>query len=125
MSKYGSALAILRKIRDDEKNWRIGMAQLDELLRQAEEAEATLAQATRQQADLQASIARLTDEKASLQQSVTQLEQKRATVKETLREEERPKLARLAELDGQIAAQELTLAALRADLDRLREKHLA
>ncbi len=117
---YANGLKILRKVAEDERNWRSGMQQIEELLQTAEQADHLLRDKARQQADLEENINRLSAEETALQKSVQLLQKEVGGWKADLQEKERIKADRLSELDGQIEAKAQRLAELMAKLEDVR-----
>ncbi len=106
--------------------WRGLFGELDALAAAFDELDArerAVEGGEQQQEALTASVGRLQAEEGALQQSVRTVKADLGTVKARLVDAERPKLARLEELDAAIVAKQEQLDKLTADLARLRERH--
>lgn len=120
MTNYAGGLKILKKMAEEERNWRSGMQQIEELLQTAEQADHLLRDKARQQADLEENINRLSAEETALQKSVQLLQKEVGGWKSDLQEKEKIKAQRLGELDSQIQMKEERLAELMAKLEDVR-----
>ena len=117
---FANGLKILRKITEEERNWRSGMLQIGELLQAAEQADKVLSDKAQQQAELDESISRLCAEETALKKSVRNFQNESGGWKADLQEKERIKTDRLNALDDQIEAKETRLAELMEKLEEIR-----
>ena len=117
---FANGLKILRKITEEERNWRSGMLQIEELLQTAEQADAVLRDKAKQHAELEETISRLCAEETALKRSVQNFQKESGGWKADLQEKERIKTDRLNALDDQIDVKETRLAELMEKLEEIR-----
>ncbi len=123
MTDYAGALKILRKVAEDEHNWRSGMKQIEGLLHAAEEAEQVLGRVEQQKAQLTADIERVQQDKSALEQSVRTVRRELDGFQATLTAREREKAERLGALDAEIRAKEEALAKVTDAFEQFKAVH--
>jgi chromosome segregation ATPase len=101
-SVYQEGLTVLRKIVEDERNWRSGMAQIETLLNAAEVADKALANNEKRKAQLEADIARLEKAGKQYEASVKEVQSKLATFSEDLAAREALAQERLSVINEKI-----------------------
>ena len=114
---YANGLKILRKVEEDERNWRSGMQQIKELLQAAEQADQFLRDAAGQRQALQEDVARLSAEETALKTSVELLKKEAAGWKSDVQEKKKIEAQRISELDAMLEAKEQRFAKVTAKLE--------
>ncbi len=116
MSSYQDGLRVLKKITEEERNWRSGMQQIETLLTAAEQAEAALRDQTSRARALDAEIARLAPEAERLRAEVAGFRRQRDAQAQELKAQAAPLRETLADLERQVAAKREELERVKATL---------
>ena len=120
---YSDGLTILRKIAEDEKNWRAGMQQIGGLLELAQRADASLQGLETRRAQLGRDIDRLQKEQAALEATVQETRKSLDGFTGELAARESEKRAVLGSLNAQIREKEGALASITAAFDEFKKSH--
>jgi len=118
--KYKEALVILRKIDQEERNWRVARSQLGELLDHGIEAQRTLTALQDQEAGLRKSIDRLKGAQAVLENTAADLKSQVAGFENELKQQEKTKVDHLDSLDQLIGAKEKRVDEVEHEFEGIR-----
>jgi chromosome segregation ATPase len=118
-SVYQEGLAVLRKVVEDERNWRSGMGQIETLLNAAEAAQKALAEHENRKATLAANIERLEKEGKQYEHNVNEVKAKLANHAADLAAREAESQKRLAAINDEIKKKEAMLREANDSLSRL------
>jgi multidrug resistance efflux pump len=116
MADYVAGLRILSKIAEEDRNWRSGLSQIQELLTAAQDAQTFLHQIEGKRAELAA----LTTKQATVQRMIDDRQRQLTGFEADLAVKEQRAHQRLDELDAQIQAKETKLAVAEKRLDDLK-----
>jgi chromosome segregation ATPase len=119
MSAYSDGLTVLRKVVEDERNWRSGMGQIETLLNAAEAAEKALAEHENRKATLAANIERLEREGKQYENSVNEVKAKLNGFAADLAEREASAQSRLTAINDELTAKQAMLTEANASLSRI------
>src|SRR5882724_4193909 len=120
---YSDGLTILRKIAEDEKNWRTGMQQIGGLLELAQRADASLQGLETRRARLATDIDRLQKEQTALEATVQETRKSLDGFTSELNARESEKAAILTSLNKQIREKEEALGTVSAAFDEFKKQH--